>query len=248
MHLRQLPPLDATAFFLDFDGTLVEIADHPDETLVDASMVSALGHLSAATQGALAIVTGREIAAIDRLLAPLHLPVAGIHGLTRRSGDGRMHLPPDMTTFLNSAAAELAQFTAANPGLFFERKTASVALHYRARPELEPQCHSLMLDIVATCTEIEFKRGKMVIEAKPGYADKGTAINDFMAEMPFAGRTPVFVGDDISDEDGFRVVNACNGMSIKIGPGATVAQYWLESAMHFARWLAEVIAQDERAS
>lgn len=233
------PPLASknVALFLDFDGTLVEIADHPDAVRLGDATKQALITLSERLGGALAIVTGREIEAIDGFLSPLRLPVAGVHGLARRDAEGRLSPAPDMTTFIEHARTELAPLLAAHNGLLMESKAASVALHYRACPELESLCIAAMEAMIDNVQGIELKRGKMVLEAKPTGADKGTAVIDFLSEAPFAGRQPVFAGDDVTDEDAFRAVNALGGISIKVGDGQTVADYTTADTAEFLVWL-----------
>jgi trehalose 6-phosphate phosphatase len=198
------------------------------------------------TGGAVAIITGREIADLDQFLAPLHLPAAGVHGLTRRSRSGENHAFPLDTHFLRQAELLLAPLVLSEPGLLLERKSNAVALHYRARPELETIAGAVMERLAAECSGIQIKRGKMVFEAKPGSADKGTAILDFMKEEPFAGRRPLFVGDDVTDEDAFAIVNALDGISIKIGQGNTAARVRADSTAAFLEWLHTTAAKLQR--
>lgn len=239
------PPAPAQiALFLDFDGTLVDLADHPEAIVIEPTMVATLEALSKATGGALAIVTGRDIANIDRFLDPLVLPVAGIHGLTRRDAGRRVHLPPDGDAFLDAVERALAPFVERETGLLIERKTASIALHFRARPDLEGECVARLETLAEDFSGIEIKRGKMVVEAKPDHAHKGTAISDFMAEPPFKGRMPVFAGDDVTDEDAFRAVNDLNGLSIKIGEGQTSAQHQVARRTDFIAWLGRMAGID----
>jgi len=239
------PPLDRSALFLDFDGTLVEIVDHPDAVTITDDTRGALRSLGDALSGALAIVTGRDIAVIDRFLAPVRLPVAGIHGLTRRDANGRLYTPSGAQAFLEAAEVRLEQLASGEQGLHVERKSASIALHYRHRPELESRCIAELERLANGFPDIEIKRGKMVVEAKPGHADKGTAVRDFMSEAPFEGRQPVFAGDDVTDEDAFRVVNDLGGISIKVGEGKTGANYRMASTSEFLRWLASWAATGE---
>lgn len=227
------------AVFLDFDGTLVELADRPDAVSLAARTRTALGLLVEATGGAVAIVTGREIATLDGFLAPLHLPAAGVHGLTRRAWDGRMHESACAPGFVGRAESALQPLLAASTGLLLERKSNAVALHYRARPELEAACIAAMERVADAESGIQVKRGKMVVEAKPTGADKGTAITDFMRETPFAGRTPLFAGDDVTDEDAFVIVNALGGITIKVGQDATAARWRAATTGDFLDWLHE---------
>lgn len=225
------------AFFLDFDGTLVELADRPDTIMFAERTRDVLSRLAVVTGGAVAIVTGREIADLDRFLVPLRLPAAGIHGLTRRSPSGESHAAPLDDHFLRHAEYLLAPLVLAEPGLLLERKSNAVALHYRKRPDLEDTCRAVMAQLAALCPGILVTPGKMVFEAKPGIADKGTAILDFLKEPPFAGRCPIVAGDDVTDEDAFAAVTAAGGIAIKIGPGATRAHYAAADTATFLNWL-----------
>ncbi|HZV20693.1 MAG TPA: trehalose-phosphatase, partial [Hyphomicrobiales bacterium] len=185
-----------------------------------------------------AIVTGREIEAIDAFLAPLKLPVAGVHGYERRNGG-------EVTVYEKRAEESAARFfesilrsfVSHNSGLLLENKRGALALHYRLRPELEPLCLSLVEDAAARLPGVVLTRGKMVIEARLHTATKGTAIGDFLKEPPFRGRVPFFAGDDVTDEDAFVTVNALGGISIKVGPGKTVAKNRVGSVNDFLNWL-----------
>lgn len=248
MSLPKLRDPRAIAFFLDFDGTLVELAERPDAIRLAWRTRDVIARLSVVTSGAVAIVTGREIAEIDHFLAPMHLPAAGIHGLTRRSPTGESHIPPLEVQFLRQAELLLAPLVLAEPGLLLERKSHAIALHYRARPDLEEICRAVMDRFAELCPGIQIKRGKMVFEAKPYGADKGTAILDFLKEPPFLGRQPVVAGDDVTDEDAFAAVNALGGISIKIGTGSTNAGYAARDTATFLDWLhATSIALEKEA-
>jgi trehalose 6-phosphate phosphatase len=209
------------ALFLDFDGTMVDIAPQPHAVHVPQPLIEVLQDLHSYLQGAIAVISGRPIAQIDAFLEPLQFAVAGVHGAERRGADGRVHLldthPLD---HVQEAACALA---AEHPGLLVENKRGSLALHYRMAPELEALCIEAMQRAVDESPGITLLRGKMVVEAKPGGASKGRAIEDFLAERPFAGRTPVFIGDDVTDEVGFSTVQRLGGLGIKIGEGATAA-------------------------
>jgi trehalose 6-phosphate phosphatase len=228
------------ALFLDFDGTMVDLAPRPHEVQVPEPLIPMLQDVSDYLQGAVAVISGRPIEQIDAFLHPLELPVAGVHGAERRSGDGVLHL---LTTQpldpVEHAARELA---AQNPGLLVENKRGSIALHYRQRPELEELCLRTMQHAVEQSPGITLMRGKMVAEAKPGGASKGRAIEAYLAEPPFAGRTPVFIGDDITDEVGFSTVQRLGGMGIKVGEGTTCAWRRLEDPTALRRELEAAIA------
>jgi trehalose 6-phosphate phosphatase len=209
------------ALFLDFDGTIVDIAPRPDEVHVPQALIGVLQDLRDFLQGAVAVISGRPIEQIDAFLHPLELAAAGVHGAERRSADGQLHLL--ITHPLEPIEEAAVQLAAGNPGLLVENKRGSLALHYRQCPELEELCVRTMQHAVDEVPGMTLLRGKMVVEAKPGGASKGRAIEAFLAEPPFAGRTPVFIGDDITDEVGFSTVQGLGGIGIKVGAGATCA-------------------------
>lgn len=241
MPLPSLANPFSYAYFLDFDGTLVEIAERPQSVSLGTGTRDALARLSRATAGAVAIVTGRDIADVDALLAPLRLPVAGVHGLTRRDGAGTIHGVPSAAFLVDGEQALLA-FATANPGLLVERKAGAIALHYRARPDLEAASIAAVETIAQHHENVRVTRGKMVVEARRGGADKGTAIAAFLSEPPFFRRIPVFAGDDITDEDAFALVAARGGVTIKIGDGPTLAEHHAASTSEFIHWLAGLAA------
>lgn len=212
----------SSALFLDFDGTLIDLAAQPDAIVVPPGLVGTLQMLNDSLDGALALISGRPIEQIDRYLHPLHLPVAGVHGTERRSGDGDITL---LATHPLQGVEEAATALAArHPQLRVEHKRGSVALHYRQAPELESLCLQTLQAAVADSPGLTLLRGKLVVEAKPGGVNKGQAIEAFLQEPPFAGRTPVFVGDDCTDEAGFETVQRMKGVGVKVGEGPTVAR------------------------
>lgn len=236
---RRMPPGAADwAFFLDIDGTLLEFAARPQEVRVEAGLLTLLKQLSDSTDGAVALVSGRSVEDIDKLFSPLAFPAAGQHGTERRTAAGaiRRHEPP--VEKLGVAAAELVRLTAAHAGLVLENKGMTLALHYRLAPGLRALAEREMRGIAAGLGDgFELQNGKFVIEIKPSGKDKGSAIAEFIAEAPFAGRRPVFIGDDLTDEPGFDVVNRAGGHSVKVGPGITRARWHLFDATAVRRWL-----------
>jgi trehalose 6-phosphate phosphatase len=225
------------ALFLDFDGTLVEIAERPEAVRLEPEARAALTLLAREMDGAVAIVTGREIADIDHHLSPLYLPVAGVHGLTRRSFDGALTDVTLSWAFVPTLERALHPFAERNAGLLVERKRGAVALHYRLRPELEGEAIIEMERATQGLSGITLMRGKMVIEAKSSATHKGHAIEAFLNEVPFRGRVPVVAGDDRTDEDAFVTVNRLGGVSIKIGDDETAATLRLPNAAAFRHWL-----------
>jgi trehalose 6-phosphate phosphatase len=237
VFLPTLRDAHAYGFFFDFDGTLTELADTPGAVVVEDRARLALKSLYHAASGAVAIVTGREIEAIDGFLAPLRLPVAGVHGFERRNGAGTVSVPTAEDSAARSVERILRVFVSHNPGLLLEKKRGALALHYRLRPELETLCVSLVEEVTNRLPEAVLTRGKMVIEARLHTATKGTAIKDFLEEPPFRGRVPFFAGDDVTDEDAFAAVNALGGISVKVGPGDTLASVRVQSVDEFLAWL-----------
>ncbi|MGE0847115.1 MAG: trehalose-phosphatase [Flavobacteriaceae bacterium] len=235
------------AFFLDFDGTVAKIVDDPRAVSVSGGMIRTLERLREATGGALAVISGREIADLDRFLAPLSLPAAGVHGAEHRGGDGSLRRTAVAGDALERAAGDLDALAALHEGLLVERKWASVALHYRARPDLAATTLAAA-EGIARDAGGELVRGKMVAEIKLTARTKADAIRDFMDEAPFAGRLPVFAGDDRTDEDGFAALRDWRGVSIKIGDGETLANYRMADVDAFERWLAGAADGWERAA
>lgn len=237
---REPPPLEPTdALFLDIDGTLVDLAPAPDRVDVDPALAPALLATATALGGAMALVTGRSIRDADRLFPGLALPIAGQHGCERRSADGVRHLHASDAGTLDRLRDLFAGFATRHPGVVVEHKGSSLALHYRAVPELASHVHRTIRhavsDVAGTWT---VEGGKRLVEVRPEGRDKGRAIADFLAEPPFAGRRPVFVGDDRGDEHGFRVVERAGGIAIKVGAGRSYARHRLPDVDAVRAWLA----------
>jgi len=228
------------ALFLDFDGTLVDLAPEPDAVIVPAGLIDTLRAVHEYLGGALALISGRPIDQIDHYLRPLVLPAAGVHGAERRSASGELTwLTTHPLETVETAALGLA---AVHPRLRVEVKRGSIALHYRQAPELEALCHDTMRAAVDNSPGLTLMRGKMVFEAKPGGASKGAAIEAFMQEEPFAGRRPLFVGDDFTDEVGFATAQQLQGLGVKVGEGETVAWQRLPSPTVFRHQLQIAVA------
>ena len=240
MVRRRPPPLAATdALFLDIDGTLLELAATPDRVTVDPALPTALVATARLLGGALALVTGRSIRDVDVLFPGLALPIAGQHGCERRSGDGAMNLHASDAQTLDRLRNLFTGFASRHPGILVEHKGATLALHYRAVPELASHVHQTIRDAME---DVEgswtVEGGKRLVEIRPGGRNKGRAIADFIGERPFAGRRPVFVGDDRGDEHGFRVVEKAGGIAVKVGPGATCARHRLPDVDAVREWIA----------
>jgi trehalose 6-phosphate phosphatase len=238
--VESIPALPAdAAVFLDFDGTLVEITSEPGKVVVPPALKQTLARLVARCDGAVAVVSGRRLGELDRFLRPLRLPAAGVHGLERRRPDGSIEriAPP---RWLARLLPEIDAFARAWPGVLVEKKRLSVSVHYRGAPEAAVAVDDFIAARAAALGgRAAVQRGKMVVELRPTGHDKGTAIEAFMRDPPFRDRRPVFLGDDLTDEHGFAVVNRLGGLSIRIGSaGPESAAVWtLPSVVAVRRWL-----------
>ncbi len=234
--LQELCAAGPLSLFLDFDGTLVEIAATPDGIAVPERLGDALFALATRMEGRLALVSGRAIPDIERHLGPLRVARAGSHGIARELADGTPI--GELAEALPEDAAGALRAFAAERGFALEEKQHGAALHFRAAPELEP--HGLTFaEQLARTHGLEVKRGKSVIElVRPG-ASKAGAVRAFMELPPFAGSRPVFVGDDITDEDGFAATAAMGGFGILVGERSpTAASYQLAGPAAVHDWLA----------
>jgi trehalose 6-phosphate phosphatase len=230
------------ALFLDFDGTLVEIARAPGLVRVPPRLPRFLDELTGWLDGAFAVVSGRPLDELAQMIAPFSGQIAGQHGLERRRGDGsviRCATPPE----LSQARLALIEFAARHDGVMLEDKGCILALHYRQAPTLGPLCDALVRRIAHQSSRLEAVAGKMVIELIPQSGGKGSAITSLLAEAPFRERMPVFVGDDTADEGGFAVVNRLGGVSVHVGAGATVAHHRLATVGEVLAWLARGFEQ-----
>lgn len=230
------------ALFLDVDGTLLEIAETPGAVIVSESLKTLLGELSVRLDGALALVSGRSVQSLDALFAPLRFTAAGVHGCERRETTGCIMRPKIDAVKFASARDELAVWVRQHPGSLLEDKGYALALHYRRAPELETSAQARVVSMLSRMGgDYELQRGKAVFEIRPAGFSKGKAIQTFMQEPPFAGRLPVFIGDDVTDEDGFAIVNALGGLSIRVGQVATsvatAAKYHLADVNEVIAWL-----------
>ena len=255
---RDLPVTDATqgdagrlpratldwALFLDVDGTLLDIAETPLAVVVPREVLVLLSMLHAELGGAVALASGRSIATIDQMFRPLHLPAAGQHGLERRGADGIVARPLVAGAALDRARERLSGAEAEIPGLLIEDKGDTVAVHYRRAPSSEREVERRVAAAVHNLDSLELVPGKKVIEIRPRGAGKDKVVEAFMAEAPFRGRIPVFVGDDRTDEDGFAAVNRLGGHSIRVGDdGPSAARFRLPSPVAVRDWLATVAGQ-----
>lgn len=230
-------PAPGWALFLDFDGTLVDIAERPEAVVVEPGLREVLTGLRERLGGALALVSGRTIGDIDGLLPGLGLDVCGLHGLERRVG--RHVSRPAGLAELGPEIAALRLLLAPYPGVVIEDKGVGVAVHWRMEPDAAIEAASAAAELAARLGPgYRIQEGKAVREIVPAHAGKGGGIRALMAEGPYRGRRPAFVGDDKTDEDGFLAVDALGGLSVKVGAGPTAARHRVASPAAFRAWLA----------
>jgi trehalose 6-phosphate phosphatase len=244
MPRADVPPPSsvAWAYFLDVDGTLIDLAGRPDAVHVDAELLDLIGRLHQASGGATALVSGRALSDLEQRVGALRLPLAGQHGLERRDAAGRLwiHAAPPAAKYAIKEA--LAPVLARHAGLLLEDKGLTLALHYRQAPHLADYAQRLMERLAQGAgAALVVQHGKCVAEIKPAGIDKGTAVTEYLAESPFQGRRPVFIGDDLNDEHGFAEVNKLDGISIKVGKGASGARFRLPDVAAVRRWLMQAL-------
>lgn len=238
------PPLAADwALFLDVDGSLLEFAPTPDGVQVPPALGETLARLHARLDGALALVSGRSLAQLDRLFAPLRLPAAGLHGLELR-GAPPLLAPPALLEVRRRAE----QVAAGIPGAHVEDKGAALAFHWRGAPQAEGALRAAAEEALSRLPDYRLQPGDHVVELRPGGGDKGAAIARMLSQPPFEDRVPVFVGDDLTDEDGFRVVRARGGLAILVGSRRpTHATHSLTHPAAVRAWLREAADAAENA-
>lgn len=235
-----LPPplaeIEKPALFLDFDGTLVGIAEKPDAIHVPKDLAGRLGSLGLRLNGRLALVSGRAVDDLRRHLGTMTFARAGSHGVARYGADGA--LLGDEPAPIPSGVNDALRAFAAREGVLFEAKPHGGALHFRLRPESMDAVNRFAEEL-ALAHGLSVKIGKQVVEVVHRGADKGGAVRAFMDDTEFAGATPVFIGDDVTDEDGFTAVSDLGGFGIIVGDRRpTAARYRLASVADVHHWLA----------
>jgi trehalose 6-phosphate phosphatase len=234
-----LPPvtlLRGAALFLDFDGTLVELAARPELVSVDARLASLLDRLRTKLDNRVAIISGRSVDGILAMFGPLPITIAGSHGLEVQTHDGMRSLP-ERPAALDRILNTMKDFAKTTPGLLVEEKPFGAALHYRGAPAMEPQAHALARTL-ADETALHLQTGKMMVELRVGGGDKGSALRRLMASPPMAGFTPVFLGDDDTDEPAMAAAAELGGAGILIGaPRDSSARYRLPNVDATLAWL-----------
>lgn len=233
--------LKDTSLFLDLDGTLATIEPTPDAVGPEARRNWLLSEMSRQLGGRLAVLSGRSVAEIDRILGETVRCAAGVHGLERRGPDGqRIDMLPHAD--LPTVTAMLQSFAAGQEGLLVEVKDRSVGLHYRGHPPAEAACLEIGHRLGAAYG-LTVQEGRMVVELRTPGPDKGDALGLFMLDAPFAGHVPVMVGDDLTDEDAFLAAIELGGFGVLVGePRPTAARYRLDDPKAVLAWLEESVA------
>jgi trehalose 6-phosphate phosphatase len=245
---RQIPQPAAAppcCLFLDVDGTLLDIAPTPDSVRVDQALVGLLRDLDRAFDGALALISGRPIVEVDDLFEPLYLSVAGVHGCERRDASGHWYRPSFAGTDLEPVREDLREFLPQFHGTMMEDKGCALAVHFRQAPNLEEELRSRLSAHLSRIQDYELLEGDHVIEIKPAAHNNATAIEAFMEEEPFAGRSPVFIGDDMADLDGFAAVRRFSGQAISVG-NRVAADRQLASPTAVRAWLEMLLLEAPR--
>ena len=241
-----LPPppaslLTGAALFLDFDGTLTPIAATPDGVVVDGDLIALLSELRDVLQGRLAIVSGRSIVTL-RDLGFANFLLAGTHGLEFAQPGEQVEAAPRRPA-VDDAEAAFHSFAEGKPGILVERKSISVGLHFRGAPQWGEQAGELARDLAAKLG-LAVQPGKMLFELRPGGADKGSAVHALMARTPMAGGRPIFIGDDVTDEEGFAAAAELGGAGILVGPPrTTLAAFSLEQVAAVRHYLARGVVR-----
>jgi trehalose 6-phosphate phosphatase len=250
---RELARADALAghaLYLDIDGTILDLAPHPEAVEVPAWLIPLLQRLGQRLEGAVAFVSGRTIAEADRLFAPLKLPTVGVHGGELRAGGAIERLDEGLAQRLQRAEPYLREQLASLSGVLLENKWGAIALHYREMPERGHDVLQVAQTALASLgADFALLLGKCVVELRPRRCTKAEGLRRLMEHAPFRGRTPIFAGDDITDEDAFKFVNSLGGISVRIGTGApgaaaasepTAARCSLPDPDALRAWLAEI--------
>jgi trehalose 6-phosphate phosphatase len=235
----KLPPFGQAALLLDMDGTLLDIAPTPDSVVVPPGLVADLRTLRTKLGGALAVVTGRPVAQVDAFLEDAPYAVAGEHGGAIRHAPGHTEqhvaLPEPPSAWLTTGQA----IAAAHPGTLLERKARGFVLHFRAAPDHGPDLLRALQALTQDTPGFAVMQARMAWEVKPLGADKGTAVAALMRDAPFAGRLPIFIGDDVTDEDGMAAARAMGGAGLRVDEAFGTAQGvrdWLAAAARAGAW------------
>lgn len=242
----EMPPPGDTALFLDFDGTLVEIAPRPDAVELAPEMRDALGALHACTDGRVAIVSGRRLADLERIMPDFRGVLVGSHGAEWRiEGDYTTAGQDDRTAF-DATRDMLRAWVAHYDGVLLEEKPVSLVLHYRQAPDHGSRCAGILAALAQVMPGFVVRPSKMAVELMPENVSKKGAVQDLLERWP--GRVPIAIGDDRTDEDMFDAVNAGGGYGVKVGEGDTAARFRLNDVAGVHDLLRSWLARSEKSS
>ncbi len=244
-----VPDLRKCAILLDIDGTILDIAPSPQQVWVPPELRHTLARLDQLTGGALALVSGRPLADIDRIFSPLQLAAIGGHGAELRAVAGAE--PRSCAAPLSAALKlRLARITEIGPGIIAEDKGYSLALHYRLAPEMGEELRAAVAEICAAVPQgtIEILPGKLVVEINPAGVNKANAVCDLMRYPPFAGRNPIFIGDDTTDVPVFGIISRFGGLGFSVGRIVADVSGHFDKPETVRSWLARIVADSESAA
>ena len=236
MDMLRAPEIERHwALFLDLDGTLLDIALAPDKVVIPPGLIDALARVGAALDGALAVVSGRRLGDVDRLLSPLRLPVAAEHGAVIRLPSGALDRIPVARRPPGEWMKQIREATRGWSGILVEEKTYSVAIHYRLAPHQRGAVRQLATSLLRTVPDrFELLMAKQAFELRPKGVTKARGVEVLMGQAPFRGRQPVFVGDDVTDEDGIEIADRMGGLGLHVdaafGGQPRAVRDWLKRA------------------
>lgn len=248
--VTMMPSLGSTALLLDIDGTLLELAPTPRDVVVPPKLANTLQTLHARTNGALALVSGRSLTDIDVIFAPLQFPAVGGHGAEMRLSTETEAVASRAGPMDNDLKRRFAAIAALSPGILLEDKGYSIALHYRLAPQFERTIYEAVSAIRADLPQASFEvlPGKSVCEIKPLGITKATGVRELMTHAPFEGRTPLFIGDDVTDESVFEIMPSFNGISLSVGRHAHGVDGHFRAPRDVRAWLANLLDHDAMAA
>ena len=242
--------LETAAILLDVDGTLLDLAPTPREIFVPHSLRETLARLSERTGGAVAFVSGRPLEELDLVFSPLQLPAIGGHGAEMRIAPGEAAAPRRLPLLDPDVKRKFAAIAEAGPGIILEDKGYSLALHYRLAPDKERVVREEAAKIRASLgtAALELLPGKLMLEIKQSGVTKATAVRELMQHAPFAGRRPIFIGDDVTDRSVFEIIPEYDGISICVGPPIPGVDFCFPQPAEVRRWLEQISQCDVLAA
>ncbi|MFY5899474.1 trehalose-phosphatase [Acinetobacter pittii] len=222
--------------FLDIDGTLAPFQINPEHSFIPNATLETIKKITKLNIPVIA-VTGRDVDTASKLLHPIEVPIAGLHGLDIYFDSGN-YIRPDLSSInFKKLKQDITKNCEKYPELLIEDKGYSIALHYRKNPNLENNAINIMQQINLNYPQLKINRGKFVFELIPNQADKGRAIETILNHLDLPAVLPIFIGDDLTDESGFTYINQQSGITIKVGPGETQAKYRLKDIDNVADFL-----------